>query len=168
MTIELNDHCFNLRFMMKRLLIASIFSFSLILTIPVTVFGQDDPPAAAMPNKGNVKLINDLVEVTDFKNVFKTYCIWRISNTSKESNWSGEKIQEITESINFKYFEWTVQNALASYSKKELQDSIELYKKEPAKYKMKNIIVDNNLIQRNLESFSAELLKGNYVMPKKK
>jgi hypothetical protein len=151
---------------MKYLLISSFLILSFNLGLPVGVFGQEPPPAMAMPNKQNLKLINQLIEVTDFKSFFETYCVGRISNTSKKNNWSDAKTKEITGSINFDYFTWHVQNALAFYSKKELQDLIELYKKDLAESKLNNIIVNDNLVRRSLEDFSVELIKGSYVMPK--
>jgi len=152
---------------MKYFLIITFFILSLHFTIPHTVFGQDEPPAVSMPNDDNIKLINELVEVTNFKNVFKAYCVWRISTTAKENNWSTEKVNEVTQSIDFHSFEWHVHNALSNHSKQELQNAIELYKKDPEKSKMQNIIVASNLIQRNLEDFSNEVIRGSYVMPHK-
>jgi len=152
---------------MKHILIFSILILGFNLSTPFTVFGQNEPPAVSMPNDDNVKLINELVEVTNFKNVFKAYCVWRISTTAKENNWSTEKVSEITKSIDFKSFEWHVHNALSNHSEQELKNAIELYKKDPEKSKMQNIIVASNLIKRNLEDFSNELIRGSYVMPDK-
>jgi hypothetical protein len=153
---------------MKYLLITSLLIFSFNLSIPLTAFGQDDgPPAIAMPNKQNSELINELVEITDFKNVFKTFCILVIKKTSKENNWSSEKIKKITENINYKSFDWHVQNALAKYSNKELKDLIELYKKDRKKSMSQNIIVNDDLIERNLQDYGLELIKGSYVKSNK-
>lgn len=151
---------------MKYILISSFLIFSFCLSFSINVYAQDDPPPpVAMPKKQNLRLINELIEVVDFKNLFRTYCIWRISNESKKNNWSDAKIKEIAGSIDFRYFEWVVQSAFASYSKKELQNLIDGYKKDCAKCKIENVIINDRLVRSNLENFSVELIKGSYVMP---
>jgi len=98
----------------------SLFVISFLFINAVTV-AQVAPPAMAMPKKENLTLVDKIIEVTKHEQYFKIYCIQKVKAHALEHNWSAEKTNEILESIQFKYYNSTIYNSYAWYTKEQLE-----------------------------------------------
>mgnify|MGYP003671163142 FL=1 len=71
----------------------------------------------------------------------------------------------IFRSIDFEYFNGTIFNMFASYSKESLKKLIKSYKKNK-KSNISNLIISNEMVNSNLQLFANSLVKGKYVLEK--
>lgn len=119
-----------------------------------------------MPTENNKILIDELIEVTEFKNYFNSYCKNKVEQAVKENRWNNEKEQQIIKSINFERFATnTIYNNFADLTKDDLQYLINLFRKINHKKNLSStkLILSNFLIQSNLEGYAKALLRGDYI-----
>ncbi|WP_339834901.1 hypothetical protein [uncultured Flavobacterium sp.] len=118
-----------------------------------------------MPNDDDSKLIVEIIEVTQYENYFQNYCLDKINKKAKEENWTQKQKEKIIRSIDFEYFNGTIFNMFASYSKESLKKLIKSYKKNK-KSNISNLIISNEMVNSNLQLFANSLVKGKYVLEK--
>ena len=143
-----------------------ILIFSLLFSC-LTVIGQTNPPPMGMPKENNKMLIDKIVSATEHEKYFIDYCTKKIKNYATENNWTSEKKEQILESINFKYYNYTIYNSYAFYSSDQLKKILEaiiILNKDP-KNKL-TMILTNSMMQSNLELFVDSVIKGKYVTTK--
>jgi len=131
---------------------------------------QGPPPPIAEPTDENKVLIDQLIEVSRYKEYFQMVCIHKINEASKKENWSAEKKAEIIKSINFKHFDFTIYNSFAHDSKEELQAKIKAAEQVQKKGEnnLNHAPISNFIMEKNLESYLGSLIKGVYVVTSKK
>ncbi|WP_316827676.1 hypothetical protein [Pedobacter miscanthi] len=83
---------------MKNLLLIAVFIFTF------SIVKAQGPPAAAEATSSNKILIDELVEVTNYKVLFESACMIQIDNISKKNNWSNDKSEKTKAKLNFQDF----------------------------------------------------------------
>jgi hypothetical protein len=120
----------------------------------------EEPPKMAMASNDNKPMIDKIIEITSYESYFKNYCIDFVAKTAKQEKWTKEKSESVKAKINFTEFKvQKLYNWLAGYSTKELNEYIELYKKDK-KRKTNNIIMDNQNIAKHLEWYAQRLIQN--------
>jgi hypothetical protein len=120
----------------------------------------EEPPKMAMTSNDNKPLIDKIIEITSYESYFKNYCIDFVTKTAKQEKWNKEKSESVKAKINFTEFKLQkLYNWLAKYSTKELNEYIELYKKDK-KRKTNNIIMDDQNIAKHLEWYAQRLIQN--------
>ena len=141
----------------------NIIIFLFLFTISFISGQIAPPPPPARPFSDNKILVEELIKVTDYEKYVYDYCIDKITKASQENNWDYMKKQEVIKSVDFNQFRETIYNTLAVYSKEELQDLIKLFKKLDHRIRNIRLVPITASIQSNLEDFTAEIIKGNYI-----
>ncbi|KOP40102.1 hypothetical protein DBB36_13210 [Flavobacterium sp. WLB] len=143
-----------------------ILLFSVLFSC-LTAIGHTNPPPMGMPKENNKMLIDKIVLATEHEKYFIDYCTKKVKNYATENNWTSEKKEQILESINFKYYNYTIYNSYAFYSSDQLKkilDAIVILNENP-KNKL-TMILTNSMMQSNLELFVESVIKGKYVTTK--
>jgi hypothetical protein len=141
----------------------SLFILSFLFFTATTV-AQVAPPAMAMPAKTNLALVNKIIEVTKHEQFFRIYCIQKVKANAQEHKWSSKKTNQILESIQFKYYNSTIYNSYAWYSKEQLEKLLEVLTLLNTDTKNGNtLVLTNVMMQHNLDGFVKELIEGRYV-----
>lgn len=143
-----------------------ILIFSLLFSC-LTAIGQTNPPSMGMPKENNKILIDKIISATEHEKYFIDYCTKKVKNYATENNWTPEKTTQILESINFKYYNYTIYNSYAFYSSDQLKkilDAVVILNKNP-KNKL-TMILTNSMMQNNLELFVDGIIKGKYITTK--
>ena len=118
------------------------------------------PPVESAANDENKILIDKIIELTDYKKYFNNYCLNFVKKIGKKEKWSSQKSQNVKSRINFNDFKvQKLYNWLSNYSTEELNEFIELYKKDKKKNK-NNIIMDNPNIAKHLEWYAERLIEN--------
>jgi DNA relaxase NicK len=118
------------------------------------------PPVESVANDENKILIDKIIELTDYKRYFDNYCLNFVKKIGKKEKWSSQKSQNVKSRINFNEFKvQKLYNWLSNYSTEELNEFIELYKKDKKK-KKKNIIMNNPNIAKHLEWYAERLIEN--------
>ena len=143
-----------------------ILTFSLLLCF-LTTIGQTNPPPMGMPKESNNILVDKIILATKHEKYFIDYCTKKVKNYAMENNWTSEKTTQILESINFKYYNYTIYNSYAFYSSDQLKKILEavIILNEDPKNKL-TMILTNSMMQSNLELFVDSVIRGKYVTTK--
>lgn len=142
----------------------SLFLLSFLLLTAATV-AQVAPPAMAMPDKTNLALVDKIIDVTKHEQYFRIYCIQKVQAHALEHKWRAEKTNEILESIQFKYYNSTIYNSYAWYTKKQLEKLLEVLVMMNTDTKNGNtFVLTNVMMQHNLDGFVKGVIEGRYVV----
>jgi hypothetical protein len=126
---------------------------------------QVSPPPMAMPKENNIALVDKIIEVTKHEQYFRIYCIQKVKEHAQQHKWKAEKTNEILESIQFKYYNSTIYNSYAWYSKEQLEKLLDVLVMLNNDAKNTNtFVLTNVMMQHNLDGFVKGLIEGNYVV----
>jgi hypothetical protein len=140
---------------------------SLMLFLGFTTFAQIKvgPPPPSMPSNNNKKIINEIIDVTHLEQYFIDYCTKKIKAHAIKHEWKDKKTTQTLNSINFRYYRSTVYNSYASYTKKQLEQILELMTSlNKDKKGFSTMILLNPMMQSNLELHVKSLIEGKYIM----
>lgn len=144
----------------------SLFLLSFLFFTAATD-AQVTAPAMAMPEKTNLALVDKIIEVTKHEQYFRIYCIQKVKAHALEHKWRAEKTNEILESIQFKYYNSTIHNSYAWYTKEQLEKLLEvLVMLNNDKENSSPMVLTNVMMQGNLDVFVKGVIEGSYVMKK--
>ena len=144
--------------------------FASLLIIPfllltVASVAQVAPPPMAMPDKTNLALVDKIIEVTKHEQYFRIYCIQKVKEHAQQHKWKAAKTNEILESIQFKYYNSTIYNSYACYSKEQLEKLLDVLVMLNNDTKNSNtFVLTNVMMQHNLDGFVKGVIEGNYVV----
>lgn len=130
---------------MKNSLLIAVFIFTF------SIVKAQGPPAVAEPTSSNKILIDELMEVSNYKALFRSACIVQIDNISKKNNWSNDKAEKTKAKLNFQDFKnFTIYNVFSTLSTEELKHFIAAYtslkkRNQETKFFLFNVMVSNNI-----------------------
>lgn len=138
-----------------KFLLISLFLFA------TSVFGQTDPPPAAVPSDSATILIDRIIQVTKHEKYFTDYCKKEVNDFANKKNWTKEKTDKILASISFKQYKPSIHNAYVQYSVDQLvlllEALISINKNETS---FTTMIVTNPMMQNNLDVYVDGLIQG--------
>ncbi len=142
-----------------------IFPLAFFVFITSSVFSQVNPPAMAMPEKGDITIIDSIIKITNHEAFFIEYCTKRVKEYAELNRWDKSKTLKILKGIKFKYYDDTIYNSYADYSSTELKSLLDVLIALNKKSKdWSRMILTNSMMQNNLDVFVSGLVEGKYVM----
>ena len=131
-------------------------------------FAQESPPPVAMPKENQEKLIDELINVSDYKEALMNYSrvyFWGEQYKNGKRNYGNEEIDEVLKKFDFEKFKKnSIYNSFSFISEQRLKNLIEFYKKNGGLIDDKNNLIlitasiSHNL-QYQLNSEMEKLLK---------
>ncbi len=118
-----------------------------------TCFAQvvyEEPPKMGMPNKENTKLINKIIEITEYEKYFEKYCLNKLKEKTRSEKLSKEKVKQLRANIQLDLFKHRIYNTLSNYKTETLNSLIEKYEKDK-NCRKNNILTENRNIQDGLK-----------------
>ena len=150
---------------MKKL---SLLLFIFFIFFSFFSFAQESPPPVAMPKENQEKLIDELINVSDYKEALMNYSrvyFWGEQYKNGERNYGNEEIDEVLKKFDFEKFKKnSIYNSFSFISEQRLKNLIEFYKKNGGLIDDKNNLIlitasiSHNL-QYQLNSEMEKLLK---------
>ncbi|SEG14851.1 hypothetical protein SAMN05421847_1542 [Halpernia humi] len=147
---------------MKKLSLFLFIFFSLFS------FAQESPPPVAMPKENQEKLIDELINVSNYKEALMNYArvyFWGEQYKNGKRNYGNKEIDEVLKKFDFEKFKKnSIYNSLSFVSEQKLKNLIEFYKKNGGLIDDKNNLIlitasiSHNL-QYQLNSEMEKLLK---------
>lgn len=144
---------------LHKLFLVYVFFFN-----SITCIAQQDPPPSAMPNIKKQNLIDTLIKASDYEVYFHARCVNAVSKSAEKNNWTTEKKNEITSSIDFKFVRSHVYNAFVLYSSEELKQLIQTLKSMANKDSYDKPVILTPMLENNFEVFIDGLIEGKYIM----
>ena len=141
-----------------------LFLFVLCVGNANTCFAQEDPPPVASTTNENRSLVDTLIKITRYEKYFREMCVGAVEGAAERQRWTFEKTMKIRSSIRFEYFSETIYNMFSAHTTSELLALIKKYKADAYCFRS-NVIRDNWMVDKNLNSFMDALIEGKYVMP---
>ncbi len=150
---------------MKKL---SLLLFIFFIFFSFFSFAQESPPPVAMPKENQEKLIDELINVSDYKEALMNYSrvyFWGEQYKNGKRNYGNEEIDEVLKKFDFEKFKKnSIYNSFSFISEQRLKNLIEFYKKNGGLIDDKNNLIlitasiSHNL-QYQLNSEMEKLLK---------
>ena len=150
---------------MKKL---SLLLFIFFIFFSFFSFAQESPPPVAMPKEKKEKLIDELINVSDYKEALMNYSrvyFWGEQYKNGKRNYGNEEIDEVLKKFDFEKFKKnSIYNSFSFISEQRLKNLIEFYKKNGGLIDDKNNLIlitasiSHNL-QYQLNSEMEKLLK---------
>lgn len=123
-------------------------------------FSQGPPPPADMASEENQKLIDEIVEITKFKEKYLELCTRFIEEAAMEKGWSIAEVEKRKKKIDVDQFiRNNFYNSMASLSSDELKEIIVFLKKLNKKNPNIPFLLTNHLIENNIVNDINHLLK---------
>jgi hypothetical protein len=124
-------------------------------------YSQDLPPPEAMPTKENMILIDVLVETMKLKEYFIIHASGKIDYLGMKKKWSDKQISARKAEISFEKFSGgtMIYNAFSNFSKKELEDLIELSIKINGGLSEPKIVFTVPMLEHNMDLY----IEGAYL-----
>ena len=111
----------------------------------------EEPPKMSMPNKENTKLINKIIEITEFEKYFEKFCLKELKEKTKLEKLNSEKVEKLRGKIQLDLFKYKIYNVLSNYNTDELNSLIKEYEMNKNS-KKRNILTENKEIQNGLKN----------------
>ena len=150
---------------MKKL---SLLLFIFFIFFSFFSFAQESPPPVAMPKENQEKLIDELINVSDYKEALMNYSrvyFWGEQYKNGKRTYGNEVIDEVLKKFDFEKFKKnSIYNSFSFISEQRLKNLIEFYKKNGGLIDDKNNLIlitasiSHNL-QYQLNSEMEKLLK---------
>ncbi len=131
-------------------------------------FAQESPPPSAMPKGSQEKLIDELINVSNYKEALMNYSrvyFWGEQYKNGKRNYGNELIDEVLDKFDFENFKKnTIYNSYSFVSEQKLKNLITFYKKNGGLIDDKNnfILITASIshnLQYQLNSEMEKLLK---------
>ncbi|MDF3026617.1 MAG: hypothetical protein K0S23_924 [Fluviicola sp.] len=113
------------------------------------------PPTLAMPTKENTILIDKLVKTMKLKEYFIIHASAKIDYLGMKKNWSEKQISARKADISFEKFndETRIYNAFSEFTKRELEDLINLSTKINGGLSEPKILFTVPMLEQNMDLF---------------
>lgn len=109
------------------------------------------PPPMIMATKENQILIDEIIELTKFKEHYTKTCTYFIELTAKEQGWDFQEVEERKQRMDVnRFIEMNFYSFMAVYSSDELKEIISclkmINKKQYYPFFLNNPLIENNLL----------------------
>lgn len=125
------------------------------------LFGlSQPPPPQVMASDENQQLIDEIVEITNFKDQYYVLCTYFIDRKGEEMGWDAAEIEKRKKRMDVdRFIRNNFYNAMASLSSDELKETIVLLKKINRKRSNNPFLLTSYSIQNNLVTHIKLLLE---------
>lgn len=121
-----------------------------IITVQSIAFSQGPPPSMAIASEENQKLIDEIIEITHFKEQYIEICTSFIEQAAKEKGWDETEIAERKKRMDAEQFiRSSFYNAMAFLSSEELRETIMFLKKINKKTPFNAFFLSRSTITNN-------------------
>src|SRR5690606_23950166 len=143
-------------------------SFLFFIFFSILAFAQDSPPPVAIPKANQKKLIDELINVSNYKEAIINYSrvyFWGEQYKNGKRNYGNEQIDEVLKKFDFENFKKnSIYNSYSFIAEQKLKNLIEFYKKNGGLIDNKNnfILITASIshnLQYQLNSEMEKLLK---------
>lgn len=137
-----------------------VIALFVIVTQSISFSQGGPPPPADMASEENQKLIDEIVEITKFKEKYLELCTRFIEEAAMEKGWSIAEVEKRKKKIDVDQFiRNNFYNSMASLSSDELKEIIVFLKKLNKKNPNIPFLLTNHLIENNIVNDINHLLK---------
>lgn len=137
-----------------------VIAIFVIVTQSISFSQGGPPPPADMASEENQKLIDEIVEITKFKEKYLELCTRFIEEAAMEKGWSIAEVEKRKKKIDVDQFiRNNFYNSMASLSSDELKEIILFLKKLNKKNPNIPFLLTNHLIENNIVNDINHLLK---------
>lgn len=143
-------------------------SFLFLCFFSILSFAQASPPSSAVPKENQEKLIDELINVSNYKEALMNYSrvyFWGEQYKNGRRNYGNEEIDEVLNKFDFEKFKKnSIYNSYSFISEQKLKNLIEFFKKNGGLVDDKNnlILISASIshnLQYQLNSEMEKLLK---------
>lgn len=137
-----------------------VIALFVIVTQSISFSQGGPPPPADMASEENQKLIDEIVEITKFKEKYLELCTRFIEEAAMEKGWSIAEVEKRKKKIDVDQFiRNNFYNSMASLSSDELKEIIVFLKKLNKKNPNIPFLLTNHLIENNIVNDINHLIK---------
>lgn len=137
-----------------------VIALFVIVTQSISFSQGGPPPPGDMASEENQKLIDEIVEITKFKEKYLELCTRFIEEAAMEKGWSIAEVEKRKKKIDVdRFIRNNFYNSMASLSSDELKEIIVFLKKLNKKNPNIPFLLTNHLIENNIVNDINHLLK---------